>query len=989
MKTSFLLPALTLSSFLFALEDFELIHVKDAWRQGITGKNIAIGIIDTGFDIQHPLLRNQFIQVLPSLDLRHGTQVASVAVGGKMGNQPFGIAFNAKFFGLPYEGYEAYNYFQNKEIKVINNSWGYPIYPVLRLQEIDGALIQNQNLDQPRLIMQTIQRLPYVKDLARLSREKKVLSVFSTGNSAMSSGSITATLPRYDESLRAWLAIGAIDSKYISKDKNRQLVLQSKALAEFSNGFKGISLFALSAPGVNVSVAKVGGGIGKSDGTSFSSPMVSGASALILEKFPFLNGAQIADILLSTANKDYIPPQVVLKKTYLKKIPKYTIIYIDHSGPLPSQNQARNDLLNAGHSLEEINQAFLNPLEGFANLIQNLTKEEVFGQGILDIKSALEGIALLDANRLNQEDIYTLPTGDQALLYSFDTQGHSATFSHNIDQRKWDSKYHHPNALNALPQENRDFNVGLVKKGQGTLELVGENHYQGATLIQEGVIALNKKSDLSGGTLYGAVYIEKHGKLQGNGIVKKDIQNNGILSPGNHDFDTLTIEGSYTQNPQATLQIYFGTTDKDNIHSSDHAKLKAGHYTINGGALLYTPLKNRFYAEGDLIPIALETNLKTQIKHFSNISVQSNLSQSIHFLLQDPSHILIQRKHNAYALEDIKSNLDQILRNIVQNPNLSQTYKDYFAHIDTAPYSQYAESLRGLEGDLYLKNTKEVLNTQARFTLSDIALLLKSPKEAQWCLTPAFSYVKDSQYSSYIASLLAQGKTKLSPQVMLSAFGHFSNLYTQDQPSTINSQMISGGVSVSYDLDHIELFGGIATGFIYNTFQHRILFIDNKKGHYHNLLFSAHLGLGKSYEFDTFFISPMIFLQDSYLYQKDWKEGQQNNETFNKSYLQAHFNLLDAVMGLELGYQDYSLKFGIFGFYTRHLTGTNLKNQAYFQDFPHLPLQQRYSFQPDLYKVGTSFSYTFHRFITSLKINADLTKNFWSASGELGLGMKL
>lgn len=986
MKTS-LLPTFALSSCLFALEDFELINVKGAWQQGITGKNISIGIIDTGFDIQHPLLRNQFIQVLPSSNLGHGTQVASVAVGGKIGNQPFGIAFNAKFFGLPYQGYQAYHYFHNKEVRVINNSWGYAIYPALRLQEIDGALINNQNLDQPRFIMQTIQRLPYVQDLARLSREKKILSVFSTGNSAMSSGSITAALPRYDESLRAWLAVGAIDSQYISKNQNGQLVLQSKALAEFSNGFRGISLFALSAPGVNVSVAKAGGGIGKSDGTSFSSPMVSGASALILEKFPFLNGAQIADILLSTANKDYISPQVVLKKTYLKKIPKYTIIYINHSGALPSINQARNDLLNAGYSFDEINQALLSPLEGTANLIQNLTKEEVFGQGILDIENALKGIALLDANRLNQEDIYTLPTGDQALLYSFDTQGYSATFSNNIDQRKWDSKYHHPNALNTLPQANRDFDVGLVKKGQGTLKLTGENHYRGATLIQEGTIALNKKSDLSGGILYGPVYIEKQGTLQGNGTIKKDIFNYGILSPGNHDFDTLSIDGGYTQNPQATLQIHFGTIDKDNIHSSDHSKLKAKHYIINGGSLLYTPLKNRFYAEGDLIPILLETNLETQIKHFSNISVQSNLSQSIHFILQDPSHILIQRKSDAYALKDIEGNLDQILRDIVQNTNLGQSYKNYFAHIDTAPYSQYTESLKGLDGNLYLKNTKEILSTQARFSLSNIALLLESCKEAQWNLTPAFSYVKDLQYSSYITSLLAQGKTKLSSEVTLSAFGHFSNLYTQDQPSTINSQMISGGVSISYDFNHIELFGGITTGFIYNTFQHHILFLDSKKGNYYHLLLSAHLGVGKSYTFDSFFISPMVFLQDFYLYQKDWEESK-SNQAFNKSYLQAHFNLLDAVMGLELGYQNRTLRFGIFGFYTRHLIGNNLKNQAHFQDFPQLALQQRYSFQPDLYKVGASFSYTFHQFITSLKINTDLAKNFWSANGELGLGMR-
>lgn len=52
-------------------------------------------------------------------------------------------------------------------------------------------------------------------------------------------------------------------------------------------------------------------------GTSQATPMVSGAAMLVQQKFGFLGGAQIADVLLTTANNDFKAPKLMLK--YLAK----------------------------------------------------------------------------------------------------------------------------------------------------------------------------------------------------------------------------------------------------------------------------------------------------------------------------------------------------------------------------------------------------------------------------------------------------------------------------------------------------------------------------------------------------------------------------------------------------------------------------------------------------------------------------------------------
>ncbi|MBT8483965.1 MAG: autotransporter domain-containing protein [Phycisphaerales bacterium] len=95
---------------------------------------------------------------------------------------------------------------------------------------------------------------------------------------------------------------------------------------------------------------------------------------------------------------------------------------------------------------------------------------------------------------------------------------------------------------------------GLVVDSEtATLRLLGDSTFTGDTRIFEGGLRLD-------GSVAGRVVVRNNGTLSGGGrvggnlIVRKD----GFVSPGG-GIDTLTIDGNYTQQKGATLQVTLGT----------------------------------------------------------------------------------------------------------------------------------------------------------------------------------------------------------------------------------------------------------------------------------------------------------------------------------------------------------------------------------------------------------------------------------------------
>lgn len=647
-----------------ALSDFELINVSKAHDQDITGQGIIVGVIDSPINQNHPDFKDKILdQSLGKINNKtytpdfnsdvHGSHVTGI-IGAKRNNtSPYGVAYDAKIYGLQATGANigravlvpanAYEYFKDKDVKIINNSWGSAIFPVVGMRQL-AWYSDTLKKETPDYIISTASSKDITKELIQLSKEKQILMVFASHNQGISSPDLEAVLPYYDESLKAWLSVGSLDSSKIYKNSESKLVVQAQGLSDFGNAFVGAENFSLVAPGSNINSINASYGVkdnifGSIDkkpyrtlsGTSMAAPMVSGAAALVSQKFPFLNGKQIADVLLSTANKNYQAPKLTVKVTKdllntkaYRKQNYYTIIYIDQPAP-KNKELIKQDLIAESYwNTDEILNNLISNYDLMKDAgksyegIQSLNKEALFGQGILDVTKALGGIAILDANRLEAKDVNSkYNKNEKEAYYSLDTKGYNATFSNDISQKLWDDKTHLTTANNSARNELKDIQkIGILKTGDGILILSGNNSYKGTTLVEKGEIALRKREDKSGGIIAGDVKVLNTGLFSGNGTINQNLYNEGIVRPGKKDLSDLTVKGSYTQTQKATLQLDFG--------NSGNSKLIADSYDIQGGKLEYIPLP-QFYTSGTEVNIDLGS-LNKNLDQFTEVKIASNNS---------------------------------------------------------------------------------------------------------------------------------------------------------------------------------------------------------------------------------------------------------------------------------------------------------------------------------------------------------------------------
>ena len=690
---SFILPI-----YLFGVSDFELINHVD---KSITGDGVYVGVIDSAINKDHPSLQGQVqeqiyseykgSQYTPDFSVdTHGSHVAGIIVATK-DDQIEGIAPNSKIYGVQITGHNTasgsefkypniYDYYLNKDVKIINNSWNTETYPISGLNSLTSTS-ENFLTDSktPKFFLDTIKSNSAANDLIKLSKEKNMLSVFAAGNEGIISPGLMGLIPYYDESMRSFITVGALDSSKITKNDKGQFVISLEGVTLYSNGLKGAYNFGLVAPGTNIKNVNasyntkdpISGRLDKnlyrtSSGTSQAAPMVTAAAALVAEKFKFLDGKQIVDVLLSTANRDYVAPKIIVKETTTGTTfcdngqvcptnTKYTVFYIDNKIPRMNNGEideeaVEMDLILSNYFDSGWEYDRMSNMKGIDDdeypWVQEITKEDLFGQGILDIDKALNGVGILDANRLSDSDVKS-EYGETAVYYSLDTQGNNAEFSNDISQRKWDIKTHNEKADN-LPKNLNDLNVGLIKTGAGILTLSGTNTYEGATVIDEGGLNLKRVSD-KGGQIAGNVYVNNGSTLSGNGVIKKDLTNDSsIVRPGNADLTDLTVQGTYTQKGENSKLILDFGNDKN-------SKLIAQDYDIQTGELEYNPLQQYFTVDKE-VKIELD-NLANYIDKFNKVTVASNNSIGFEIKLDtDKTTINKDPNSNPTQLETENSN---------------------------------------------------------------------------------------------------------------------------------------------------------------------------------------------------------------------------------------------------------------------------------------------------------------------------------------------
>ena len=186
---------------------------------------------------------------------------------------------------------------QAQGVRVVNNSW------VLSGTATGTAAGQDQAYKDENLQA----RVPAYA-------ASKMIQVFAAGNDNGAMANVNARLPVYNRELEPyWLSVAnvGIDGKL---DKTSSICADSAQWCVSAPGTDIVSTFVGGTPDVTVSQddegrangmtvdrSKAEYGYSYMTGTSMAAPHVSGALALLMERFPYLDNPQIRDVLLTTA----------------------------------------------------------------------------------------------------------------------------------------------------------------------------------------------------------------------------------------------------------------------------------------------------------------------------------------------------------------------------------------------------------------------------------------------------------------------------------------------------------------------------------------------------------------------------------------------------------------------------------------------------------------------------------------------------------------
>jgi len=248
---------------------FYAVDVFSAWDYGFGDSDIVIGVIDTGVDIDHPDLEANILAHYDTADEDgsgddtngHGTMVSgfiAAVANNSMGTA--GIAPSCKLIvvdafstttsATTVDICEAIDYLIQQDVDVINMSF--------------GALGDED---------------PELEAKLQLAYESGIVLVAACGNDNSSE-------PHYPS-----------DSPYV-------ISVMASTIDDdllWTNSNFGLEK-SITAPGVYMKSTAIGGGYSSGSGTSFASPIVAGAAALLLSIDDTLTPDEVEDILCNSAD---------------------------------------------------------------------------------------------------------------------------------------------------------------------------------------------------------------------------------------------------------------------------------------------------------------------------------------------------------------------------------------------------------------------------------------------------------------------------------------------------------------------------------------------------------------------------------------------------------------------------------------------------------------------------------------------------------------
>lgn len=524
---------------------------KNGAYSGFSGTGVVVAVIDGGTLTSHPDLAGQFSSLqkneLNAFGSDHGTHVSGIVAAAKNNSGMHGVAYDAdllafsalltggcddeKICTTPDKAWDMLMESDYDEVKIINTSWGTPA------EDLDEG---SKNR---------------IEQLTGMAAEKDKLIVAAAGNETLLNpdpfpAGAAVSNPSFKNNV---INVVAYDS-----DK---LPSNSGFIASFSNLAGNAKEWTLAAPGVNIFSSVLydesdsdAQKFNKMSGTSMAAPMVSGAAALVQQAFPYLGGKQIADVLFSTAfKKDDLDLSPYMIQSYAGQT--RVLFFKDNKSGITFE-QAKIAAAGLGYSC------------GGSVSCHEVTFEDVFGQGLLNVGDAVKGIKYFDANRLTASD-YNIAMNQ--FFYSIDTSGTDSTWSNDIGQ------------LKSTDDQYKQADVGLKKQGEGILTLAGANTFSGTSVVEGGELNLT-------------------GSMAGNVTV-----DSGIFSMSG----TAKMDGQLTTNAQGTFRFDSGTLNNtfENQGTTLAVRGTAAGNVINKGTFsVVGQTDEEVTAEGHFVSTGLFTN---------------------------------------------------------------------------------------------------------------------------------------------------------------------------------------------------------------------------------------------------------------------------------------------------------------------------------------------------------------------------------------------
>jgi hypothetical protein len=304
-------PVVTAQSFRTAeylrMGVLDQIRAADGYALGYTGQGVKIGIVDFNFDLSsgevafdassvglnaqaaaiYQAETNEALQTDS-----HGFAVAAAAAARKNNIGGHGVAFDATVVAVDYfSDVNDTSFVRNGTVVHNSDPWGYIVSQGARIINMSFGYEGTNALGSLPLNSGDLYRVVP----ASTAVVDGALLVASAGNAGGANASLSNLDVISDLAARGilnsgpggFIIAGAVDA-------NNQI-------ASFSDRAGTAMQFYMVAPGVNL-VLPWNGGTALLSGTSFSAPLISGAAALIFQRWPNLTARDVANILFSSAD---------------------------------------------------------------------------------------------------------------------------------------------------------------------------------------------------------------------------------------------------------------------------------------------------------------------------------------------------------------------------------------------------------------------------------------------------------------------------------------------------------------------------------------------------------------------------------------------------------------------------------------------------------------------------------------------------------------